>query len=251
MDTESLINDFAIRCFRDTADADYLLARAAFRYQLAPQALWASLQTIEKYLKCILLLHRIQGKGIRHSLSKALDILSSSKKIVLNLTPASEQFIRHVDQFGECRYLEISVIIYGGQIVDLDRIVWELRKFCTFQGYGYIENKKKDSALQRIKLQDITLREGFIPQKYQLPGGFLEKVIDDKKHPARKMLLWQNGFFGKKGRRSVRHRGGFRAVNSPLFNHPEILDEVGRYVHIPPKVAEAYRKLMLELVATK
>ncbi len=248
MDTESLINDFAIRCFRDTVDSDYLLARAAFRYQLAPQALWASLQTIEKYLKCILLLHRIHGKGIRHSLSKALDILSS-KKIVLNLTPASEQFIRHIDQFGECRYLEISVITYGGQIADLDRIVWELRKFCTSQGYGYTENKKKDSALKRVKLQDVTLREGFIPQKYQLPDGFLEKVINDKKHPAREMLLWQNGFFGKKGRRSVRHRGGFRAVNSPLFNHPEILDEVGRYVHIPPKVAEAYRKLMLEPVA--
>ena len=250
MDTESLINDFAIRCFRNTADADYLLARAAFRYNLVPQALWASLQAIEKYLKCILLLHRIQGKRIGHSLRKALDILSSSKKMALNLTPASEQFIRHVDQFGECRYLEISVITYGGQVVDLDRVVWELRKFCTSQGYGYIENKKRDSALQRIKLQDITLREGFIPQKYRLPDGFLEKVIDDKKHPARKMLLWQNGFFGKKSRRSVRLRRGFHAVNSPLFNHPEILDQVGRYVHIPPKVAEAYRKLMLEL-ATK
>jgi hypothetical protein len=53
LDTESLINDFAIRCFRNTADADYLLGRAAFRYNLVPQALWASLQTIEKYLKCI------------------------------------------------------------------------------------------------------------------------------------------------------------------------------------------------------
>ncbi len=209
------------------------------------------MQTIEKYLKCILLLHRIHGKGVRHSLSKALNILSSSKEIVLNLTPASEQFIRHVDQFGECRYLEISVITYGGQIVALDRVVWELRKFCTSQGYGYLENKKKYSGLKRVKLQDVTLREGFIPQKYQLLDGFLEKIINDKKHPAREMLLWQNGFFGKKGRRSVRHRGGFRAVNSPLFNHPEILDEVGRYVHIPPKVAEAYRKLILDRVATK
>jgi len=246
LDTESLINDFAIRCFRNTADADYLLGRAAFCYNLAPQALWASLQTIEKYLKCILLLHRIQGKGIRHSLSKALDILSSSKKIALNLTPASEQFNRHVDQFGECRYLEISVIIYGGQVVDLDRVVWELRKFCTSEGYGYIEDKKRDSTVQRVKLQDITLREGFIPQKYQLPDGFLEKIIDDKKHPARKMLLWQNGFFGKKSRRSVRVRRGFHAVNSPLFNHPEILDEVNRYVHIPKDIATAYREMSLK-----
>lgn len=246
MNTELLINDFAIRCFRDTADADYLLGRAAFRYNLAPQALWASLQTIEKYLKCILLLHRIQGKGIGHSLSKALDTLVSSKKIALNLTPASEQFIRHVDQFGECRYLEISVITYSGQVVDLDRVVWELRKFCTSQGYGYIEGKKRDSKVQRIKLEDIILREGFIPQKYQLPGGFLEKVIDDKKHPARNMLLWQNGFFGKKSRRSVRVRRGFQAVNLPLFNYPEILGEVNKYVHIPKDIAKAYREKNLK-----
>jgi hypothetical protein len=98
--------------------------------------------------------------------------------------------------------------------------------------------------LQRIKLKDITLREGVISQKYRLPDGFLEKVIDDKKHPARKLFLWQNGFFGNTSRRSVRLRRDFHAGNSPLFNHPEILDEVGRYVLISPKVAEAYRKLM-------
>jgi hypothetical protein len=175
-----------------------------------------------------------------------LDILSSSKKIVLNLTQASEQFIRHIDQFGECRYLEISAITYGGQVVDLDRVVWELRKFCTSEGYGYIEDKKRDPTVQRVKLQDVTLRECLIPQKYQLPDGFLEKIIDDKKHPARKMLLWQNGFFGKKSRRSVRVRRGFHAVNSPLFNHPEILDEVNRYVHIPKDIAKAYRELSLK-----
>jgi len=250
LNLDSLMDDFATRCFRDTADADYVLARAAFRYQLAPQALWASLQTIEKYLKCILLLHRIDGKAIRHSLSKALEILASSKKIALNLTPASKEFIRHVDQFGECRCLEISVSTYGGQIVDLDRVVWELRKFCSPNGYGYLESKGKDLPMQRVKLQDLALSEGLIPQKYRLPDGLLEKVIDNSRHPGREMLLWQNGFFGKKGRRSVRHRGGFHAVNSPLFNHPKVLDEVGRYVHIPQKVAEAYRKLMIEL-ATK
>lgn len=241
--TESIINDFAVRCFRDTADADYLLARAAFRYQLAPQALWASLHTIEKYLKCILLLHRIEGKTIGHSLSKALETLASSKKVALNVTPASEQFIRHVDQFGECRYLEISVITYGGQVVDLDRVVWELRRFCSPNGYGFLESKGKDLPMQRVKLQDIALREGLIPQKYRLPDGLLEKLIDDGKHPGRETLLWQNGFLGRKSRRTVRHRRGFHAVNSPLFNHPEILDEVNKYVHIPKNVAEAYREM--------
>ena len=52
------INHFAIRCFRDTGDADYLAARMAMRARLAIPFLWSAEQAIEKYLKCILLLNR-------------------------------------------------------------------------------------------------------------------------------------------------------------------------------------------------
>ncbi len=245
MDVNSLIDDFAIRCFRNSADQDYLLARMAFRHDLPQQALWSSLQAIEKYLKCILLLRRIDGRSIHHSLDEALATLARAD-VPLNLTRASKEFIAHVDRFGECRYLEISVIVFGGQVVDLDRVVWELRRYCTPDGYGYIEKKERGSRLRRILMQDIVLLEGQIPQKYRLAHGVLEKIIDNGKHPARQALLWQNGFFGRRNRRRVRHRGGFRAVNSPLFNHPEILGKLERYVHLPKKLKEAYKNLMVQ-----
>lgn len=44
-------NHFAIRSFRDVADADYIAARLAYRAQLPVQFLWASQQTLEKSLK--------------------------------------------------------------------------------------------------------------------------------------------------------------------------------------------------------
>ena len=46
LDTEVLLNDFAVRCFRDIADADYIAARMAYRADLMMQYLWASQQAI-------------------------------------------------------------------------------------------------------------------------------------------------------------------------------------------------------------
>lgn len=66
--TDKLVNDFAIRSFRDIADGDYIAAGLACRSQLVMQYLWASQQAIEKYLTCILLLHRIPAKRMRHDL---------------------------------------------------------------------------------------------------------------------------------------------------------------------------------------
>lgn len=48
------INDFAIKCFRDTGDGDYIAARLALKAGLATQAIWSGLQAVEKYLKCML-----------------------------------------------------------------------------------------------------------------------------------------------------------------------------------------------------
>lgn len=48
---DALLNDFAIRSFRDTADRDYIHARLAYRAQLVPQFQWSALHCLEKYAK--------------------------------------------------------------------------------------------------------------------------------------------------------------------------------------------------------
>src|SRR6266571_4943728 len=68
LELDALVNDFAVRCFRDIADGDYIAARMACRAALVMQFLWASQQAIEKYLKGILLLNRIPAKDVRHDL---------------------------------------------------------------------------------------------------------------------------------------------------------------------------------------
>ncbi len=66
--------------------------------------------------------------------------------------------------------------------------------------------------------------------------------MDDPNSPAREPLLWQNGFFGKRARRTVRLRKWFQAHNAPLYLNPQILDEVLKYVFPPKELVEGYRR---------
>lgn len=85
MRTKALINDFAIRSFRDTADGDYIAARMAFRAALLQQFFWSSLQAVGKYIQCILLLNRIPAQTMRHNLRYGLDKINNEGKFKLRL----------------------------------------------------------------------------------------------------------------------------------------------------------------------
>jgi len=67
------LNIFAIQCFRNIADHDYIAARLAYRARLIGPFHWSALQTFEKYFKAILLFHRIKASDVKHSLAKALE----------------------------------------------------------------------------------------------------------------------------------------------------------------------------------
>ena len=69
---DALLNEFALRCFRDVADGDYVAARMAYRAELLLQAYWASQQALEKYVKGILVFRRIPRKKPTHSLRALL-----------------------------------------------------------------------------------------------------------------------------------------------------------------------------------
>ena len=222
--THLLVNDFALRSFRDVADGDYIAARMAFRAELVAQYLWAAQQAIEKYLKCILLLNRIPARDVRHDLSKGLSKISNSGKVSMILTKGTREFI--VDDLHEyVRYLEVSHHAFGLDIIRLDRAVWEVRRFCTLDPRPHQAMLTSGSPAPQVRLQ----------------GGHLEKIIDSPKAPAREALLWQNAYFGKRVRRTVRLRDWMRASNAPLYNNPQILGEVLKLVYLPKDVVDAFR----------
>lgn len=94
--TDALLNDFATRSFRDVADDDYIAARFPFRARLIPQFLWASLQALEKYLKCMLVLNRIPtSRG--HDLGEILAAFEKNKPFELRLSAPAKKFVDFLD----------------------------------------------------------------------------------------------------------------------------------------------------------
>jgi len=237
---EALLNDFATRSFRDTADQDYIAARLAFRSRLIPQFLWSSLQAFEKYLKCVLVLNRIPAKR-GHDLGEILKEFDRAKPFELRLTDPCKKFLNFLDKYGRHRYFESSWYVKGGEIIELDRAVWEVRRYARVMRYEFHGTGGTKINAFPIEIGRNVEAESRHPQQFQIAGGLLESIVEKTDHPARGALIWQNGFFGKSRRRTVRLRSGLQAANSPLTLHPELLDEALKYVWLPKDVIEAYR----------
>ncbi len=69
----------------------------------------------------------------------------------------------------------------------------------------------------------------------------LEKIIADKSDPARELLIWENGFFLQKARKTVKQKEIICAVNSPLTLQPEYVDELKKYIKISKSEQNAFR----------
>lgn len=178
---------------------------------------------------------------MRHDLRHGLDKINNEGKFKLRLSPDSQEFIEHLNKYGSHRYFETSYYSLGREILSLDRTVWELRRYCTILDYCLEKSSGARKEMLEIELRRIEQSETDSPQRFVLTGGFLEKVIKDRKHQAREAPLFKNLFFGTTRRKSVRMGRRLYAANAPLFLHPEILDEVRKYVLIPKSIVKGYK----------
>lgn len=239
MNLDPLINNFAIRSFRDIGDGDYIAARLAYRAALIPQFLWSSLQAIEKYLKCVLVINRIRAsKG--HDLAQILQVFETNKKFDIRLSDQTREFLLYLDTYGRHRYYETPYYAKGQELVALDRAVWEVRRYARSMDYSIKSVEGNDVNLLKHEIATNEAAEKY-PHRFAIIGGRLESIIANPKHSSRAPLLWQNAFFGRRPRKTVTHPFRMEGGNSPLSLHPEILDEVLKYVWLPKDVINAYR----------
>ncbi len=108
---DPLLNEFALRCFRDIADGDYIGARMAYRAEIHIQAYWASQQALEKYLKAILLLRRVVQKSPTHSLT--ILVKKVEKAFPLKLASETRKFIKLIDDWDVDRYFMYPLRQHG------------------------------------------------------------------------------------------------------------------------------------------
>jgi hypothetical protein len=238
---DTLLNTFAIRSFRDTADRDYIHARLAYKAQLIPQFQWSALHCLEKYSKCILLLNRIPAKKLRHEITGALDLIAKHGAFEVELSPKSLEFINRLETGAEFRYFEVSYSNKPHDLLRLDLAVSELRRYCQcLDWFRYTESAREPSFQPMLEIIRHAAKNS--PMNTCIMNGWLENIIKNKKHPGREALIWKNLFFGSTNRKVVRLRGYIEAGNAPLYMHPEILDEVLKYVYLPNRLVKEWRE---------
>ena len=237
---DAQLNSFASRCFRDVADRDYISARLCYRAGLISQFHWSSLQAFEKYYKAILLYNRIKAKNIGHDLELAQK-QAERAPFQIKLSRSSSNLLSHLNDYGRFRYLETSYFIYGPKLVELDKAVWELRRYCRVMDYLLPIPGTDPKPMLELEIQRNEAAEKRPFQEFHIVGGALEAILKKPSHPARAPLVWQNGFYGGSRRKRITVPTHVYSENSPLFLYPEILDHVLEYIHIPKDVVAAYR----------
>lgn len=247
-----LVNDFAIRSFRETADKDYITARMAYRARLIQPFLWSALHCLEKYVKGVLVLNRIDAKELGHTVLPGIERMKQCGNFEIELSVNTVKFIKGLEDYGaRYRYYEVSYDIEPFDIVRLDRAVWELRRYCQPLDYDIVDMNGKTVNLLTQELDRIRRAKAKEDKGTCVSGGILEKIIQKKDHPARGALIWNNLFFGTSRRKGVKMRPEWESGNSPFFLHPEIIDEVGKYVYIPKDIAEGVRQFAKQQAAEK
>lgn len=246
----NLINDYAVRCFRDVADQDYITARVCFREGLMIQFNWMALQAVEKYLKAILLFNRVSSIKVNHSLKKAYEEVVKIEDLEFSLPEKDIKFIEYLDQTGSNRYLTTAHWNKGNEISSLDRIVWLIRRWCQElkreipiekdPNTGYVTKYRRKLELEKDKFAHYEAT----PHLFKLVGGHLEKVLSNKQHPQRSSLIWQNCFYSLKKRNTLTFPGRMNAINPPQILHPEIFDELSKYIKFSGPERDAFRQVL-------
>lgn len=229
------VNHVAIRCFRDTGDADYIAARIAMRYGLPGQFLASAEQAIEKYQKCILMLNRINTDGLSHKLQKARNLINTTLNFDIEFDEDEAKFFNRLDDWSFDRYLVNSLFTRNEELMTLDRMTWKLRQYCRPVDMIHRSQPPDRSVIEK-NISTIKSNITGPAKGGRIPGGCLERILESNVHPGRAALIWKNQWFNNSKRPVLPLRRGFQAENAPLFNYPEVAEEAAKYMQIPKPI---------------
>lgn len=221
--SEVLINAFAFIALRKVADEDYIAARMAWRRMLFPQYFWLIQQAIEKYLKCILLLHRKKIPR-HHDLRRLLSDADKVFPVPLRRSESTDRFIDEVNVGPGIRYGEESWDVHRDMRPEFDTCIWELRRYCQAVRIvvdGAIVDMTA-SVLESVGLSEMQHRS-----RFSIEGGHIESILANRGSAARSDLVWRNASFGsRQSRTGVYPSRYWHVSNTPAFVWPELLDAV-------------------------
>lgn len=216
------------------------------RSALAAPFLWSASQAVEKYLKCILFLNRVNTKDLGHDLASAFERVNDQLPFNIELNSREREVFSHLAEWNSDRYLLSSFHLDHGELFQLDELVWRLRLYCRpLDKWHYADEPSSDVLAERVN-GVVKIIAGSDKLAGHLEGAVLENILSKRDHPAHEGLTWQNMFYSRTRRVSIRYRDGFQAVSAPLFLDPELADVAARWMKIPAPVVEGAKRLANE-----
>lgn len=178
----------------------------------------------------------------------AVKLLEDAGRFKASLSEQSMNFIKRLEDGAAFRYFEVSYSSHAFDVIRLDCAVSELRRYCQVLDWDSDTEQGKQNRLQ----PNLKRIEGAASDDHRdtcIIHGWLEDVLQKLDHPARASLVWNNLYFGPSKRKSVRMVPYTESGNAPLYLHPEIIEEVVKYVHIPKSIAKELREYLRQCKA--
>ena len=235
------ITEFINKSFRDVADCDYINARSCYKIDLIDQFLWSSLQSIEKYLKAIILYHDGNTKTINHNLNKAVKLIEVIPKIDWSFISPLKNYFAYLTDYGCDRYFIKPSGTQGTELLNLDHAVWTIRRYC--QDFQLIEFDTKnnfnfDEYLEHLSSDKLRKK----PHTFSLfYPGYLELVLKSNNNSElRSILIWKNSYYGlyKKHRFNFKQRLSGKTPSH--YSFPDIFNWVDKRVILPNSVEKYF-----------
>jgi HEPN domain-containing protein len=239
-------NELIRESFRDTADHDYIAARGCARLELLDQFLWSSLHALEKYLKAILLFHDGKALGIGHNLTTAIKRIKEHHITPFEIDSPTEEFLEYLTRYGQDRYRVRPSGTSGYELFKLDKAVWSIRRFCQDLQWLEQQNRKQYQAYLSA-LTEPYCKQNAIKFRLLTGQGYLEQVLDTKKHLAqREQLVWKNVYYGSRKKNIIKNFSlKTTGITPALFRYPDLHEWANKHIQLSKpenRAIEAYHK---------
>ncbi len=196
----SIVEDMFVR----TADENYIMARWAAAQRLHIDFLWNSVHALEKYMKAVLLLNGLHGKG-----GHKIDVLFERvKQIAGPLLPTMltkpadlnihhwqamtpEAFIERLYQGGNAdnRYLLYGFVTRSQDLHMLDAMVFAIRRLICRLDDRYIQSKHPNAPTFTNRQQLLKAPTSYRPLGLPLDQQVNAKEASELRHAALNLNL--------------------------------------------------------------
>jgi hypothetical protein len=255
---QAVLNRYA-RKFVDEADRDYILARHCYRNQYDLQYAWLQSQSLEKYLKAILLFNgkssrykkNFKGSEFSHDICSLYEAVKEIDFMEIKAFPEIEMFIRNKKNGAFSRYGTHNVFYNKEDLDYFDWSVFEIRKYCKSR-FGFITLGGKEYNQLSLYCETVNkdeFRSRPAGGKYiaQMEGHLL-KVLKPKSckkidglNRQRDDLLWENNSFC-----SIEDFSSYQEINTDSSDYVALensglhfdvpREEIEKYVRLPPLI---------------